>query len=596
VHTLPHLSLSSTKMWTPKVSDMLPNRAAYCLVLSLVLIGNRVAASDPAENSSDRMALLQAQIAAGEFVSAIETAQSAVDAAERSSMLSLISDAQIQTGDFGAALGTIRRIPQPESRTAQHRKRARQQSLAGGTGADFQTLIELIQSETDAQWEEVDGIGGTISEFETGVRVDPHGLLAHLGTREQTGRLRALGLHTRQADLHEDMARPSQLRMVSITRLERAVADRLVAGQPVVESMHHLAGLTEVQYLFVYPETGDIVLAGPAEGWKYNERGDAVGSGSGRPMLNLDDLVTVLRTFSPEGMNIFGCSINPRQQGMKDLKEFAEASQSRGPLSPGSVRIWARQLGEKLGRQDIEIYGVPVDSRAARVIVEADYRMKLIGIEKLDSQAGIPSYFDLVGQTPELAGGSLDALRWWLTMKYEQVLHSEDHNHFEIRGSSVLCQSENQFLTSTGERVQTGKSEPLNQLFAANFTQQYQELAAHDPIFADMQNLFDLAMVAALIRHERLDERIDWDRGIFAAEGLYQTASHLVPLECESVVNHRVYNGKDIVVQVAGGVRGDFLAVASDEQLRSPSPRLGHVAGEAQAPELPAGRWWWDAR
>jgi hypothetical protein len=575
---------------------MLRFPAVASLAACLLMIAATARAADATDTPEARMTLLKAQLAAGEFGPAIDTAQQAESAQERSMLLGAIADAQMQTGDFDAALGAIRRIPDPQTRTARQKDRARQQGLAGGTGADFQTLIDLIQSETDASWEDIDGIGGTISEFETGVRVDPQGLLAHVSTREQTGRLKSLARRTRQADLNEDMARPSPLRMVSITRLERAVANRLAAGQPVVESMGRLAGLTHIQYVFVYPETGDIVLAGPAEGWSYNEQGDAVGTASGEPTLNLDDLVTVLRTFSDDGMNIFGCSINPRQQGMKDLKEFAEASQARGPLSAGSTRFWARQLGEKLGRQDIEIYGVPADSRAARVIVEADYRMKLIGIDKLDPQADIPSYFDIVAQSPELAGSSLDALRWWLTMKYEQVLHADDHNSFEIRGSSVLCQSENQFLKDTGERVQTGKSEPLNQLFASKFTEQYTELAANDHIFADMQNVFDLALVAALIRHERLDERIDWDRGAFGADGLYQPASYAVPQECDSVVNYRVYNGKDVVVQVAGGVRGDLLSVVTDEQLRQSSPRLGNVADDAKAPELPAGRWWWDAR
>ena len=562
------------------------------------MIGTAAGAADSTDTAAGRLELLNAQLAAGEFGPAIETAQSAADAGERSMMLSRIADAQMQTGEFGAALGVIRRIPDPQARNRQHRERSRQQALAGGTGADFQSLIDLIQEHlpSEPNWIDTTGVGGSIGQHETGVRVDPRGLLSHVSAREQTGRLRALGLQARKADLNDDMARPSELRMVSITRLERAVADRLASGQPVVESMSRLAGLTEVQYLFVYPESGDIVIAGPAEGWNYNDQGDAVAAETGRPTLNLDDLVTVLRTFSPEGMNIFGCSINPRQQGLKDLKEFAEASQARGPLSARTTRFWAKQLGEKLGRQDIEIYGVPADSRAARVIVEADYRMKLIGIDKLDPQAEIPSYFDILAQVPEQAMGSLDALRWWLTMQYEQVLHADDHNSFEVRGSSVLCQSENQFLTSTGQRVQTGKSEPLNRLFAANFTEHYAQLAAADHVFADMQNVFDLALVAALIRHEQIDERIDWDRGAFATNGLYDPVRYSVPLECDSVVNHRVYNGKDVVVQVAGGVRADLMAVVTDKNLRQSSPRLSNVALEAKAPQLPAQRWWWDAR
>ena len=43
------------------------------------------------------------------------------------------------------------------------------------------------------------------------------------------------------------------------------------------------------------------VIGGPAEAWRYNETGLPVGESSGRPTLQLDDFVTVLRTFSPGG-------------------------------------------------------------------------------------------------------------------------------------------------------------------------------------------------------------------------------------------------------------------------------------------------------
>ena len=37
--------------------------------------------------------------------------------------------------------------------------------------------------------------------------------------------------------------------------------------------MQFLAGLTRVRYVFYYPETKDIVLAGPAEGWAADAAG-----------------------------------------------------------------------------------------------------------------------------------------------------------------------------------------------------------------------------------------------------------------------------------------------------------------------------------
>ena len=59
------------------------------------------------------------------------------------------------------------------------------------------------------------------------------------------------------ADLNEDMARESSLRLVSLTRLETEVAKRIAEGQPVIQTMKHLAGLSQIQFVFVYPEEGD---------------------------------------------------------------------------------------------------------------------------------------------------------------------------------------------------------------------------------------------------------------------------------------------------------------------------------------------------
>ena len=67
-------------------------------------------------------------------------------------------------------------------------------------------------------------------------------------------------------------------------------------------------------------------------------------------------------------------------------------------------------------------------------------------------------------------------------------------------------------------------------------------------VFADTQNVFDLALVSVLIQHENLDNKANWDLGSFAPHGAYMPARYAAPKEVDSVVNHRVYNGKDIVV------------------------------------------------
>ena len=529
---------------------------------------------------------------AGEFGPALTLAMAATSEEDRTSLIKDVAQAQQAAGETAAASGTLRRVPSREAR-AQAQGQLAQKGLAGG-GAQYGVLMNLIQQNTNGKWENIDGEGGAMTPFQTGVKVSPNGLLHRLTSQELSGELSALGLKARQADLNEEVARKSGLRMVSLTRLEKAVARRIEEGKNVPETMQQMAGLTQVQYVFVYPEANEIVIAGPADGWQYDKRGQTVSVTEGRPTIQLDDLVTVLRTFANGGAE-FGCSINTRDQGVKALMEYAEASQKSGPLQPGTTKAWTKELEKKLGRQDVVVWGVPADSRVARVIVEADYRMKLIGIDRLNMGKEFPSYFDLLPAAQQKDVQQMDALRWWLSLKFDGVSHSEEKTAFEIHGSSVLCQSENQMLTEEGKHVPTGQSEATNRLFAQNFTDNYATLANRDVVFADTRNVFDLALCAALIKNEGMTEKANWNYGVFAPGGAYEPAKYAVPKEVDSVVNHRIYRGGHVVVQVAGGVTANVMAVAQDPAMNTTEPQLESVGRNAKAPELPVGRWWWDS-
>jgi hypothetical protein len=532
---------------------------------------------------------IQAHLESGEFGLALDEALAVENPQQKTQFLKQIAQAQADAGETFSATATLRRIPNARERA---QAVGRQQVLGGGAAlANPGPLMALIQQNTSGEWEEGEGVGGKMSWFPTGVKVSPSGVLERITAKEQAETLAALGIRARKADLNSDLARPSALRLVSLTRLDQELSELLAQGRPVPTSMALLAGLTKIQYVFVFPENGEVVLGGPAEGWEYNAQGQPVGVESKLPTVQLDDFVTVYRTFA-RGETDFGCSINTRDENVKSLQQFVVASQAKGPLNAGAgVRNFVNQIQKKLGRQDIVVWGVPADSRVARVIVEADYRMKLIGIDKLDAGKDIPSYFDLLPHDLQKNPAPMEALRWWLTMKYDAVLHNADKTVFEFQGPSVLCQSENQLLTAEGKHVPTGKSEGVNRLFAENFTNNYAKLAQRDLVFADARNVFDLALAASLIVKEDLAERAGGSFQVFSAGGLYHPASYNVPKEVESVVNHRVYNGRDIVVQAAGGVRADLNEVLADKSAVKTSPELDRVA---EAAKLSAGRWWWD--
>ena len=437
--------------------------------------------------------------------------------------------------------------------------------LNGGTNADFSELIDLIQAQTgdDEDWEQFGG-DGTINSFESGIRVDATGLLVRARKLDQRRELSELQQIDRPADLSAALQQPTDLRVVSLRDIEAIVAASIAAERPVPAAARYLGGLTRVQYVFA--QDGDICLAGPAEGWSYDKAGRAIGTASGRPVLHLDDLVVVLRSLDRAGQ--FGCSIDPRQENIRAVQNVIASTGGRS-LSPAGTRAWTNRLEDALGRQDVSVHGVPADSRVARVMVEADYRMKLIGAGEFDAVPSIPSYFDLLAAHPEHIGGSFRGLRWWLTLDVDAIAADESGRAFAIDNCSVLCRSENQLLQADGQRVGTGTAEPMNELFAANFTEHYAELAATQPIFAELQSVFDLSLVAAIIDREQLDLAAGFDRGCLASGGAYQTARYPVAREVESVVAHRVYPGGRVVVQAAGGVDVPVASLATDEGKRT---------------------------
>ena len=579
--------------WFGQQGRQIQKRLCVVAMLAVASIGMTMLATADVPRPGEARKKIEQQVAFGEFGAAIDAAHGVADPAERARLLDMIALAQLKAGDASAARGTTRQIDSTQRRESTG-PQSRQRALNGGVMADFETLKNLIEMETSGPWAS-SGEGGTQTEYPNGVSVSPNGLLFQLKKEEHTGRLKALGIAARQADLNAEVAQQADLRFVSLMQLEREASKRLAEGRPIVETMKNLAGITQLKYIVVDQKSRDVLIGGPSEAWKYDKNGNAVGVKSGRPTLQLDDLVTVLRTFSNGGEQNFGCSFNPRPEGLKELQAFVEKSNARGPLEPSAVKGWVNQLQSKLGPQDIELWGVPRDSRVARVVTEADYRLKMIGIGKLEGGSHVPSIFELM-TVEEQKSSKLDALRWWLTMKYDAILHSPDHNVFEIQGPSVQCLSENQFLTEKGERVGTGQSDVTNRTFAVNFTQHYAELAQRDIAFADLQNVFDLALVAALLQNDGIADRIGWDFGSFASHGMYEPAVYAAPREVESVANHRVYRGKDIVVQVAGGVRGDLMSVVRDRNVMKPSTTLKNMTAHAAPSNQPQGRWWWDAK
>ena len=569
-----------------------------CAVVTALLAGSLFVLPATAAEPDPQDALIDAQLKAGEFAPALAAARAAPQPQQRDAWLGRIAAAQAGAGARDASLRTVAEISDDRNRTQTLSNLATQPlgGRGGGSQADFDALIDLITATIEpTSWDAVGGTG-SIAPFETGVRVDARGVLKRVLKPEETGSLATLRAASAARGRWENVRQTSPLRKVSLPRLEKHAQLRLAAGRRPTEAMQVLAGLQRVNYIFVYPDSGDIVLAGPAGNWYTDRENRIVSTETGLPVLRLDDLVVVLRQMTGGGETRFGCLITPRQEALARLKAFLDQP-GQTSLS-GSRKQWVEQLRSRLGKQEIEVYGLDPRTRAAAVMVEADYRMKLVGMGLEDGTPGVESYLDLIkipaGRNPPPMG----VLRWWFTLDYQAVLASRDRQAFAIRGQGVKVLSENELLTAEGKRVHTGESEPLNRQFAQSFTEHFPALSKKYPVYADLRNICDLAVVGALIGAEDLPGQAGWHMTFFGDPEGYQVALGPAPKEVETVANYRVIRSGDkihTIAGVSGGVRVDPQQLVSTGAIEI--DRYGALKAErstAEPGQLPLQAWWWD--
>lgn len=469
----------------------------------------------------------------------------------------------------------------------------------GVTEADYEPLINLIQSTiAPDEWADTGNGDGTIQPWPAGVFVDPSGALRRINT-ETSGKLSGLREVLRGRPEGIESSLNAELRVISLRQLERAAELSAAKGEPLSPWVRNLGGLVSVSYIVAQPEKRDVLLVGPAGPWKLDSEGRPVSVSSGKPVLQLDDLVACLRN-AQDWNGVFGCSITPRADRLAAAKEFLATTK----LTGGSFRD---ELRTTLGQQDVEVFGIAPDSHLASVLVEADYRMKLIGMGIEPSIPEVPSYLARVELLPDGTAPPLDVARWWFTLNFDQLDVDDQRLVFGFKGPGVKVLAETEFINAQGERIHTGKAVGPTKAFADDFTEHFDKLAKKYPIYGQLRAAFELAMVAAIFEREQLASRSGWEPTFFASprskgELRYQVATAPVARTVESVMNHRVIRARNgnktsvhTLVGVSGGVHCDFAAwLDATSGERSRSAEIPQAVREVTSAAAEGDRWWWD--
>ena len=385
--------------------------------------------------------------------------------------------------------------------------------------------------------------------------------------------------------LTDDLVTFNPLRKVSLVRLEKAYEELNRAETQVTPDMQYLAGLQRIDYVFVYPQSRDIVIAGPAEGFAEDGAGRTVGLTTGRPPLRLDDLMVAFRAVN-RGEDV-GCSIDARAENLAKFKAY-QASHS-GASSAAVARKRFDEMAKILGNQKVSIWGVPPDSHFARTMVEADYFMKKISIGQLRIRVkGFKTHLSMVGPGDDMAN------RWWFAPLYEPFQATADGNAFQISGPRAQLYAENEVVTADGKRTGVGIKAASTDRYAKHFTEKFPELAEAVPAFAELQTLFDLLTVAALIQQHGLAERVDWPMSLFLDEQRGVIAKCNVPRDVATTVAYKRSRRRTLIAMVGGGVMIDPRETLQAVRVEEGGEALGAKLADADEPEVPAGRWWWD--
>jgi hypothetical protein len=414
-----------------------------------------------------------------------------------------------------------------------------------------------------------------------GVAIDANGVMAKAEERDVVALRDAR--RNAMSGLAGDVTKTSALRKISLRQLDALLARHLSQQRPPSSEILYLAGLQRVEYVFAYPDSHDVVLAGPAEGWTVDDRGHVVGTNSGAAVLHLVDLIAALRTKDRMlAGKMISCSIDPTAAGLKQFARLTRANRS----SP-SPQLLGR-MEQAVGPQTITLSGVAPESHFAHVLVAADWQMKRIGMGLVPSPVdGLTSYLELLKDGP--GSTTRNPLpRWWIAYGKQPVERDADGLGWRISRPGI------QVCTAVGRMDPDGRissqieSDPTAKKWADSVTARYDQLAIVEPVFGQLRGCMDLALVTAILASSDLLTHAHLELPMLLDDRRLQLAAHRIP---KNVASHAsaLRRGRTWVVSVSGGVELDVPRVvnAADLQVELREARV-------QASPKRIETWWWD--
>ncbi len=413
-----------------------------------------------------------------------------------------------------------------------------------------------------------------------GISVDANGIVARVEI-DPSGQLDQIQSQPKNR-VSNKAQRPSHLRKISLRKLEQEIDRLREAKLPLTDEMVLLAGLQRIEYVFVDPEHNDIILAGPADGWRVGKTGFIVGNARGLPVIDLCDLVTMLRTRQRDTVDGITCSMDATPEGKKRYANYMRKAK------PQFNEQTLRQMKAAIGDYEVTFTGIAARSHFARILIASDLMMKRLGMNLEPSPVrGVKSYVQMLQQTAKRVPQD-QSPRWWLTSDYEPLLRDEAGLAWKIRGQAVKAMTIDDYFDRNGKKVGSRNTNRLAGRWANNFTKHYQELSVELPIFGQLRNCMDLAVVAALLNKYELFKKAGFHPSSLVDADQVQLAEFPVPQFTRPQISYAP-SRRGWVVTLSGGIGIDGWSIASNTEIDADLPAI-----HRQAVESSGQSWWWD--
>jgi hypothetical protein len=531
---------------------------------------------------------LGGHLAGGEFAAA-KRAAGQLPRGGRDPVLAQIAGAQGYVGESVAAADTIRGIRSPAAR-----QDAIEGAGGGGAFADFQSLIDLIQTTVVPDTWEALGGPSTMAPYPAGVYVDASGTIQPceaFAEVDAVSELKALlgGSSNLSPDRPAEWSwrEPSAMRCVSLRRLMNEMTRLQIDALGLPEAMTHMAGLSRVQYLFF--EDDDIILAGQVGGIE-NQQGWYRDRATGLNTLRLDFLLTSLSSALTD--QPFGCTIDPTTEGLQRAATVAAGVQSdKIPIGKA-----ADEMAAALGMQRVEVFGTAGDTPVGYLMVEADRHMKQLALGIHSMPHGVVNYLDVIDANIDQGPPDELLLRLWFTAAPRPVRADADRRVFELAGTPIRLSGQNERAMASGKRGNVTE-DFRTEAFVAEFNAHWNSIRDKYPIYGALESIYRAASVSQLI-----GKYADSPEQAALANAFCQGASglprmHAVPRQVFSIAKlHSVRRGSKVhhVLLASGGVSVDTRQTVAARIADYPS--LDSISKPSETQPRLIQRWWWNAK